>query len=68
MDPNVERGWCELCASPTQCVPPVSSESLLAQSIRDTNDVWPESAMNVGNLSAHQTANEDLIAIAYGAS
>lgn len=40
----------------------------LVQRIRDTNDGWPESAMNVGNLSAHQTANEDLIAIAYGAS
>jgi hypothetical protein len=24
--------------------------------------------MNVGNLSTHQTAHEDLIAIAYGAS
>jgi len=47
---------------------PSSSESLLVQKIRQTNYRWPESAMNVGNLSTRQTAHEDLIAITYGPS
>src|ERR1700730_18352465 len=45
-----------------------SGESLFVQRICQPTYRWPESAMDVGNLSAHQTAHEDLIAIAYGAS
>jgi hypothetical protein len=49
-------------------LPLQSSESLLVQRTSQANYRWPESAMNVGNLSTHQTAHENFIAIAYGAS
>jgi hypothetical protein len=53
---------------PRRCVfLPYSGESLLVQRICQPNNRRPESAMDVGNLSAHQTAHEDLIAISHGA-